>query len=580
MSHSAGGRTATPTRDSDTAEPSESNGSTSATPSTRSRRRRPRPNYLGLVLGTLAFGASITPSLLPRPWLFEGVICGLGAAIGYGVGVLISWLVRLVLPREPGPRVKLWAWRVLAVVVPALGVFWLLLGVGWQNEVRTLVGMADEGLGTSVQVAVVAVPVAIGAVLLGRLLRKLNGWLLRHMVKHVPAWFASIVAFLTVVALVYVAVTGILFNGFVALMNKLYADTNASTMPGVSQPAAPERSGSPPSFAAWDTLGMEGRNFVSRGPKPADLQAFSGKPAKEPIRVYVGLDTAPTAAERAKLAVKELERTGAFSRKVLVVAGTTGTGWLEPQTVDTVEYEWNGDSAIVGIQYSYLPSWISTLVDVDKAAAAGTELFDAVYARWSTLPADARPKLLAYGLSLGSFSMQSGFASADDLAARTQGAVFVGSPNFSQPWGDIAAARDAGSPQWQPIYRNGAVVRYAGVPKDLDNPAATYGPPRVAYVQHANDPVVWWSPALLLQEPDWLLEPPGVGRTPTMRYYPVLTFLQVTVDQFVGVNVPNGQGHNYGTAMPAIFAAVAQPPGWTAADTERLETLIASLPIE
>ena len=36
---------------------------------------------------------------------------------------------------------------------------------------------------------------------------------------------------------------------------------------------------------------------------------------------------------RAALAVKELERTGAFSRKVLAVMGATGTGWIEPQSL-------------------------------------------------------------------------------------------------------------------------------------------------------------------------------------------------------------------------------------------------------
>jgi uncharacterized membrane protein len=65
-----------------------------------------------------------------------------------------------------------------------------------------------------------------------------------------------------------------------------------------------------------------------------------------------------------------------------------------------------------------------------------------------------------------------------------------------------------------------------------------------------------------------------------MRWYPVLTFLQVTVDQFVGVDVPNGQGHNYGTTMPAAWAEVTQPPGWTAADTARLTTKIANYNIE
>jgi uncharacterized membrane protein len=528
----------------------------------------------------LAFGWSITPSLLPRPWLFEGVICGLGAALGYGLGCLISWLLRRLPLSEPKPRTKTWAWRILAVLGPLLVLAYLLLGVGWQNEVRTIVGMPDEGLMTSFQVIVVAVPVAIGAVLLGRVLRALNGFIGRLIDRVLPRPVSAVLAVAAVGAIIYVAVAGLLFRGFVAAMNNIYDGTNASTVAGITQPTSPLRSGSVASFAAWSTLGMEGRNFVARGPSAQKLADFSGKAASTPIRVYVGLDTAPSAAERAQVAVKELQRTGAFSRKILVVAGTTGTGWLEPQSIDSLEYEWNGDTATVGIQYSFLPSWISTLVDVDKAREAGKALFDAVHAEWSKLPEGQRPKLVSYGLSLGSFSAQSAFADPAAITTQTQGAVYTGSPNFSQPWGQIAADREAGSPQWQPIYQNGANIRYAAHPGDLASPSGPWNTPRVVYLQHANDPVVWWSPQLLIEQPDWLREPPGQGRTPTMRWYPVLTFLQVTVDQFVGVDVPNGQGHNYGTTMPAAWAAATQPPGWTDADTDRLTTLVADFAIE
>jgi uncharacterized membrane protein len=536
--------------------------------------------FLGLVFGVLSFGWALTPSLLPRPWLFEGVIAGLGAALGYGLGVLLSWVLRRSGVPEPSEAFKRWAWRVLTVIGPIWVVIQLLLGTGWQNEVRTLVGEPDEGLATSVQVIVVAVPVAVVSVLVGRGFRKANGWIGRQLDRVLPRVVSAVLAVGIIAAIVWAVVTGLLFNGFVAVMNNIYASTNASTRDGITPPVAAERSGSATSLAAWSTLGMEGRNFTSRGPTPQQLQAFSGKPAKQSIRVYVGLDTAPTAHDRAALAEKELERTGAYGRKILVVAGTTGTGWLEPQTVDTIEYEWNGDSAIVGIQYSFLPSWISTLVDVDRAREAGKELFDAVYAHWSTLPAASRPQLMAYGLSLGSFSSQSAFSGAADVTSRTQGAVWVGSPNFTQPWGSVAAGRADGSPQWKPVYDDGIHIRYAGVPTDLAQPAGAWDQPRVAYVQHANDPVVWWSPALLAQQPDWLREPPGPGRTPTMRWYPVLTFLQVTVDQFVGVDVPQGQGHNYGTLMPSVWAQTSQPPGWTDADTTRLEAIVDAMPLE
>ena len=61
--------------------------------------------------------------------------------------------------------------------------------------------------------------------------------------------------------------------------------------------------------------------------------------------------------------LSELERTGAFDRKVLVIVPTTGTGWINPVAARSLEMMYNGDTAMVGSQYSYLPSWISFLGD-------------------------------------------------------------------------------------------------------------------------------------------------------------------------------------------------------------------------
>ncbi len=68
--------------------------------------------------------------------------------------------------------------------------------------------------------------------------------------------------------------------------------------------------------------------------------------------------------------MRELERTGAFDRTVLAVMTSTGTGWIDPQTADALEFLHNGDTAEVSMQYSFLPSWISFLVDRSKAADA------------------------------------------------------------------------------------------------------------------------------------------------------------------------------------------------------------------
>ena len=154
------------------------------------------------------------------------------------------------------------------------------------------------------------------------------------------------------------------------------------------------------------------------GPTVDQLQEFAGAgtPVKEPIRVYAGLKSADGQEAQAQLAVDELERTGAFDRSVLAVVTVTGTGWVDPVAAASLEYMHHGDTAIVGTQYSYLPSWISFLVDLDKAEENGRVLVDAVTERWSELPEATRPELLIYGISLGSYGSEHAYNASDRAA--------------------------------------------------------------------------------------------------------------------------------------------------------------------
>jgi uncharacterized membrane protein len=120
-----------------------------------------------------------------------------------------------------------------------------------------------------------------------------------------------------------------------------------------------------------------GTGHRRHGPSAAEIEDWSGSEATEPIRAYAGTVSATDVEERAKLAVRDLERAGGFDRTNLLVATTTGSGWLDPGAIDSFEYLTGGDSAVVAMQYSYLPSWISYLVD-QEAREAGRELFDAV----------------------------------------------------------------------------------------------------------------------------------------------------------------------------------------------------------
>jgi uncharacterized membrane protein len=86
--------------------------------------------------------------------------------------------------------------------------------------------------------------------------------------------------------------------------------TNGGTSPGVTAPTSGLRSGGADSLVAWDTLGRQGRDFVATAPSREDIGRFAGTQAADPIRIYVGLDSADSADERARLAVRELDRTG------------------------------------------------------------------------------------------------------------------------------------------------------------------------------------------------------------------------------------------------------------------------------
>jgi len=297
-----------------------------------------------------------------------------------------------------------------------------------------------------------------------------------------------------------------------------------------------------------------------------------------PIRIYSGLASASDAEARADLAVRDLERAGGFQRKYLLVVTTTGSGWVDPALSDSFEYLTGGDSAIVAIQYSYLPSWISYLVDQAKAREAGRALFDAVYGPWSQLPQNQRPRLLVAGESLGSFGGETAFSGEQSLANLTDGALFAGPPNFNTLFREFSDHRGAGSPEVQPIYQDGRIVRFTNDPTTGIPPKGQpWEGSRILYLMHPSDPIVWWSPHLIFSEPDWIGEPPGKDVLKTMFWMPFITFWQVTADLPFSTGVPDGHGHRYSSEYVDGWYAVMRPVGITPQDLTDLRKIIAKV---
>jgi uncharacterized membrane protein len=359
-----------------------------------------------------------------------------------------------------------------------------------------------------------------------------------------------------------------------SVVDSAFEATNLESPDGVRRPSSSLRSGSPRSLVPWDSLGQLGQRFVSGGPTRGELNEAAPGAAVAPIRVYVGLDSAEDAQARTDLAMAELRRTGAFDREALVVVTTTGRGWVNSVAAASIELVYGGDTAIVATQYSYLPSWLSFLLDRERSEEAGRLLVDAVAAEVDARPEDDRPRLLVYGESLGSQGSEAAFSSLADIRAHTDGVLWVGPPHANRLWRSLVERRDPGTSEVAPVYASGLVVRFADSVVDLQRPDTPWLDPRVLYLQNASDPIVWWNWDLLFDRPDWLVENPGADVHPAMSWYPIVTFWQVSADLMHAKEVPDGHGHNYGDLILDGWVAVAAPEGWTTRDTERVRRVL------
>lgn len=530
--------------------------------------------FFGTAVGLLFLFLSLTPSLLPRGPLFQGLVSGAAGAAGYLIGVFSVWLVRYMRGKDTSPTAPRWAWLTLLVVgVVGMAVMQYAFH-RWQVEVRDLMGVPHLRWWNYPQAALIGVVVLFVFVEIGQWVRRLVQFLVRQLERVAPPRVSGVVAVGLVLALSIALLNGVVVKATMDWLNKTFAAVNDEDSPDTPAPTTRLRSGGPESLVSWPSLGRQGRIFVAGGPTVDELTKFNGTPATEPIRVYAGLGSADGIRAAAEKAADELVRTRGLERKVVAVGTTTGTGWINAAEAAALEYMYNGDTAIVSMQYSFLPSWISFLVDKENAREAGQALFEAVDERVRAMPEQKRPKLVVFGESLGSFGGEASFLSLNNLVARTDGALFSG-PTFNNTiWTDLTRNRDAGSPMWLPIYDEGYNARFAARPENLNRPDKSWPGVRAVYLQHASDPIAWWTPDLLFREPDWLREPRGYDVSPRMSWIPVVTFLQVSADMAVAVDVPDGHGHVYVRDVANAWAAVLQPPGWTPEKTERLRPLM------
>lgn len=526
----------------------------------------------GIMLGLLFFALSLTPSLIPRNFVVQGILTGCVFAAGYGIGVFLEWLwtfLELSLPND------VWARRIkqgITLACAGLVVAFLWFSTGWQNSIRAVMGVAPvESIQPLWVAAIAIVPatllIGIGTVIVQGV--RLVSAMLRRIIPRRVAFVGGVLVVGLVASLF---VNGVVIRRALYTADRFYAEFD--TIAGRDDPAPtdPLKSGSSASLIPWDTIGLDARVYVESGPTAEEISAMIGRLAETPLRVYVGLRSAETVQERAALALAEMLRVGAFDRSVLVLIMPVGTGWVDPPAIDTLEILHGGDVASVALQYSYLTSWLSLVVEPDVGTSAAQALFSTVYRYWTDLPKETRPKLYLHGLSLGAYASQASGTLYEILADPFDGALWAGPPFASANWRSTTANRDPGTPEWLPRFEDGSIIRFTNQGNALDIPGAQWGPIRLVYLQYPSDPIVFFETDAFYRPPEWIEGKRAPDVSPLFNWYPVVTFLQLALDMALAQTAPIGFGHVY--APQDYFdgwVAVTDPPGWTAQNLAALK---------
>ncbi|MCP3442847.1 alpha/beta-hydrolase family protein [Bradyrhizobium sp. CCGUVB14] len=529
------------------------------------------------MLGAVFFAAALTPTLIPRSYLTQGALAGGCFAIGYLAGVLWRRLWHYLELPEPSPRARSAANALVAAGCLLIVIAALWRTTAWQNAIRTVMKMEPVETAHPLKVCIVALITFVVLLVLGRLFALVARLLAAGTRRVIPRKVANVIGVLVAGLLFWSIASNVLIRTAFNVLDSSFRELDILFEPERPQPTASDRTGSPASLVKWKELGRMGRRFIASGPTAAEVSAITGRAAQEPVRVYVGLAARETAQARARLALDELKRQHGFERKLLVVITPTGTGWIDPAAMDTVEYLHHGDVASVAMQYSYLNSPLSLLFQPEYGAEAARALFAEIYGYWTTLPRDKRPKLYLHGLSLGALNSEKSAELFETIGDPIAGALWSGAPFESRIWRSITDNRNPGSPAWLPEFRDSRFARFMNQNGPTIPPDTPWGPMRVVYLQYASDAITFFAYRDAYQAPAWMSAPRGPDVSPELRWYPIVTMLQLALDMAVATNAPMGFGHVYAPEHYVdAWVAVTDVNDWSAEALAQLKSHLAA----
>ena len=541
----------------------------------RGLQRLPRSFRAGALGAEVATWGAISPSLLPHKWTFTALNVAFLQGIGHGAATGLARLVphskisRITQPLSLPSRVAVTAATTGAIVT----------AITRRNRQEELVEIEGTYSAWDTIGGIVLGTAGYGAILaVGEVIQSFIDAINALLGKRLPPVTSWPIAIIGGGGLLILLADKVVVRRVLSLASRQALELDRAFMRGADRPTEPERSGSPKSLVEWKSMGRQGRATVAGGPRAEHLKRVLGEEdVKEPIRIVIGLhDTDPNSTPdfeaMAQEAIAEMRRTGAFERGHIAIMSGAGTGWVNDFHTSGFEFVTRGDSAIVSMQYSFLPSAYSYIADHESPVRSTRILANAILRELATISENKRPKIYLGGESLGAYAVSDVFESVDEFLQGTSGGVFTGVPGFAKNHGALTRAREKGSPQRLPLVDGGRHTRFAAHPDHIHHDfqgeayANEWQEPRYLFAQHASDPVVWWEPHLIWRAPDWLKEPGSRGVPApeaqkldvlqTLRWMPVVTFWQVGVDQLVSQDVPSPHGHNYHDETVAYWNAV------------------------
>jgi uncharacterized membrane protein len=103
-------------------------------------------------------------------------------------------------------------------------------------------------------------------------------------------------------------------------------------------------------------------------------------------------------------------------------------------------------------------------------------------------------------------------------------------------------------------------------------PGSAWGQMRMVYLQYASDAITFFEPRALYHRPDWMELPRGPDVSSELRWYPVVTMLQLALDMLMANSTPMGYGHVFAPAHYVdAWVTLMDVEGWSSEQIARLK---------